>query len=195
MRKFMPRGDAASPVRQRRRDSWQVSRGHRRSRVFARDKLRHTIRAMPAAAIERFTLEHCPSPVDDFATSVRAGLTATRKRLEPRFFYDELGSALFDAICSLPEYYVTRAETDVLTMHGDEIAAALPAPARLVELGSGSARKTRLLLDAILQRQRTLDYAPVDVDATMLEKTGQALLSEYEQLRIHAVCADFREPA
>jgi len=150
---------------------------------------------MPAAAIERFTLEQCPSPVDDFATSVRAGLTAPRKKLEPRFFYDELGSALFDAICSLPEYYVTRAETDVLTRHGDEIAAALPAPTRLVELGSGSARKTRLLLDAILQRQRTLDYAPVDVDATMLEKTGQALLSEYEQLRIHAVCADFREPA
>lgn len=150
---------------------------------------------MPIAALDRFTLEHCATPVDDFATSVRAGLTARPKRLEPRFFYDELGAALFDAICALPEYYVTRAETEVLAMHADEIAAALPAPARLVELGSGSARKTRLLLDAVLRRQRTLDYAPVDVDAGTLERTGRTLLTEYDRLRISAVCADFREPA
>ena len=150
---------------------------------------------MPIAALDRFTLEHCPAPADDFATSVRAGLTAAPKRLEPRFFYDELGSALFDAICTLPEYYVTRAETEVLAMHADDMAAAFPSPARLVELGSGTARKTRLLLDAVLRRQRTLDYAPVDVDAVTLEKTGRALLGEYDRLRVHAVSADFRDPA
>jgi dimethylhistidine N-methyltransferase len=150
---------------------------------------------MPAASAERFSLEHLPVASDDFAASVRAGLTAPRKTLEPRFFYDALGSALFDAICELPEYYVTRAETEILTQYGPEIAAALGSPVRLVELGSGSARKTRLLFDAILATQRTLDYAPVDVDAGMLEKSGRALLIEYEGLRVSALRGDFREPA
>ncbi|MBV9495694.1 MAG: L-histidine N(alpha)-methyltransferase [Acidobacteria bacterium] len=150
---------------------------------------------MPAASTERFSLEVLPVPADDFAASVRAGLTAPRKVLEPRFFYDALGSALFDAICELPEYYVTRAETEVLTIHAAEIAAALGGPLRIVELGSGTARKTRILLDAILARQRTLDYAPLDVDAGMLEKVGNALLGEYEGIRVMALRGDFRDPA
>jgi dimethylhistidine N-methyltransferase len=150
---------------------------------------------MPAASAERFSLEELPMAPDDFAASVRAGLTAPRKQLEPRFFYDALGSALFDAICELPEYYVTRAETEILTLHAAEIAAAFGSPVRLVELGSGSARKTRLLFDAILARQKTLDYAPVDVDAGMLEKSGRALLTEYDRLRVSALRGDFREPS
>lgn len=150
---------------------------------------------MPAASAERFSLEQLPLAADDFAASVRAGLTAKRKMLEPRFFYDSLGSALFDAICELPEYYVTRSETEILTRHGAEIAAAFGSPVRLVELGSGSARKTRLLFDALLANQRTLDYAPVDVDAGMLEKSGRALLIEYPGLRVSALRGDFREPA
>ncbi|HEV7919556.1 MAG TPA: L-histidine N(alpha)-methyltransferase [Thermoanaerobaculia bacterium] len=150
---------------------------------------------MPAASAERFSLEHLPFAADDFGASVRAGLTAPRKTLEPRFFYDALGSALFDAICELPEYYVTRSETAILTEHAAEIVAAFGSPVRLVELGSGSARKTRLLFDALLARQKTLDYAPIDVDAGMLEKSGRALLVEYAGLRVSALRGDFREPS
>lgn len=146
---------------------------------------------MPA----RFTLHDRGVAASSFADDVRRGLTATAKSLPPHHFYDELGSALFDAITRLPEYYVTRAETDVLSTGGDDIAAAFGTPVRLVELGAGSARKTRLLFDAILRRQPELEYVPVDVDATILERSGRTLLDEYPQLRITAVSSDFREPS
>src|SRR5256885_4443940 len=87
--------------------------------------------------------------MDRFAEDVRRGLSATPKFLLPVYFYDALGSALFDAICELPEYYVTRAETSILTASAVEIVKAFGTPVRLVELGSGSAKKTRILLDAI----------------------------------------------
>ncbi|HEX2062718.1 MAG TPA: L-histidine N(alpha)-methyltransferase [Thermoanaerobaculia bacterium] len=131
----------------------------------------------------------------DFAHDVRTGLTAARKWLPPRWFYDELGSSLFDAICFLPEYYVMRAETEVLTSFRREIAASLGPQVRLVELGSGMARKTRILLDVLTASQPSLEYVPVDVDASMLERSGRALLADYARLRIHAVCADFTVPA
>ena len=130
-----------------------------------------------------------------FAEDVRRGLTAAPKALQPHYFYDALGSALFNAICELPEYYVTRAETEILTRHADEIAAAFGAPARLVELGSGSARKSRLLIEALLARQDELEYMPVDVDGEILESSSRSLLDEFAELTIHAVCADFRDPA
>ena len=129
----------------------------------------------------------------DFAASVRAGLTATPKTLEPRFFYDALGSALFEAITYLPEYYVTRAESEILGMHAAEIANAFGSPARVVELGSGSARKTRFLLDQLAQRP--LEYMPIDIDAGMLERSGHDLVTEYPKLSIAAVRGDLRAPA
>lgn len=143
----------------------------------------------------RFALFRAPSATPaDFAEDVRAGLTAPRKSLPPRWFYDALGSSLFDAICFLPEYYVMRAEAEVLTTHVGEIAAAFGADAnlRLVELGSGLARKTRILLDALPDN---IEYVPVDVDAATLERAGRDLLSEYERLRIVAVAADFSRPS
>jgi L-histidine N-alpha-methyltransferase len=106
---------------------------------------------------------------------VRIGLTAQRKWLPPRWFYDALGSSLFDAICFLPEYYVMRAEAEVLTSYRDEIVDAFGANIRLVELGSGAARKTRILLDALTARQSEVEYVPVDVDAGMLERSGREL--------------------
>src|SRR4051794_2472823 len=130
-----------------------------------------------------------------FAEDVRRGLSATPKFLLPHYFYDALGSALFNAICELPEYYVTRAETEILTRHAGEIAEALGEPDRLVELGSGSARKSRLLIEALLDRQDELEYMPVDVDPGMLESSSRMLLDEFAELTIHAVCADFRDPA
>lgn len=148
--------------------------------------------AVPAAHDPRFVLLRAPAPDDDFAHDVRIGLTAERKWIPPRWFYDELGSSLFDTICFLPEYYVMRAEAEVLTTHRAAIAAALGTNIRLVELGSGAARKTRILLDEL---QADLEYVPVDVDASMLERMGRDLLREYAALRVIAVRSDFSRPS
>jgi L-histidine N-alpha-methyltransferase len=150
----------------------------------------------PAPTRERFLLHRAAaSSSNSFADDVRRGLTATPKFLLPHYFYDALGSALFSAICELPEYYVTRAEDEILQSNADEIAAAFGPHVRLVELGSGSARKTRHLIEAILARQASLDFFPVDVDAGILESSSQALLNEYQNLSISAICGDFRKPA
>lgn len=143
----------------------------------------------------RFTLLQAAASDDDFGRDVRAGLTAPIRSLPPRWFYDALGSSLFDAICFLPEYYVMRAEAEVLTSNRKEIVDAFGSGIRLMELGSGAARKTRLLLDVLTERQRQLEYIPVDVDAAMLERSGRELLNEYDALRVTAVCSDFSRPS
>jgi dimethylhistidine N-methyltransferase len=140
----------------------------------------------------RFTLRRSPDEGPGFAEEIRSGLTAVRKAIPPRYFYDDLGSALFDAICCLPEYYVTRAENELLSSYRREICAALGDARRLVELGSGSARKTRMLLDALPQ---SLEYVPVDIDVSMLQRTGHDLLIEYPKLRVSALAYDFRRAA
>jgi len=155
-----------------------------------------TVTALSSFPAEpRFRLLHTDSAEGDFAADVRRGLTAERKWLPPRWFYDDVGSALFDTICFLPEYYVTRAETEVLAAHAEEIADAFGPVARLVELGSGSARKTRILLDVLTRRQRELEYVPVDVDAGMLERAGRDLLSDYSSLHVTAIRSDFSLPS
>jgi len=141
---------------------------------------------------DRFALIERSVARSDFAVDVRRGLASRPKFLLPIYFYDALGSALFDAICELPEYYVTRTETSILTASATEIVSAFETPVRLVELGSGSAKKTRLLFDAM---GGNVDYVPVDVDRTMLEKTSHMLLYDYPQMRITAVCSDFRTPS
>lgn len=140
----------------------------------------------------RFTLIRIDAHGATLAEDVRTGLTATPKSLPPRWFYDDLGSALFEAICNLPEYYVTRAETEILTTHRDAIVEAFGESIRVVELGSGSARKTRILLDAM---EPAIEYVPVDVDAGMLESSARDLLAEYPEMRVHAVCGDFSRPS
>ena len=125
------------------------------------------------------------------AEDARAGLTAQPKTLPPKYFYDELGSKLFEAICSLPEYYLTRAESEILRARADEIVAAIKAPARLVELGSGSAEKTRFLIEAMLRRQARLHYLPVDISAASLERSSIELLQLYPRLHITAYEADY----
>lgn len=125
------------------------------------------------------------------AADARAGLTAAPKTLPPKYFYDELGSKLFEAICSLPEYYLTRAESEILGAYADEIARSIKAPLRLLELGSGSAEKTRLLIEALLRRQERLDYLPVDISAASLERSSIELLQRYPRLRITAYAADY----
>src|SRR5438128_10101516 len=100
----------------------------------------------------------------EFAREVENGLTTSPKRLPCRYFYDAAGSALFEEICALPEYYLTRAEQEILDAHASEIVAGCPSQgAALVELGSGSAKKTRTLIDAALARHAPLRYVPIDI--------------------------------
>ncbi|HUP63329.1 MAG TPA: L-histidine N(alpha)-methyltransferase [Thermoanaerobaculia bacterium] len=154
-----------------------------------------TAAVAPFSPESRYALLRVASPQDDFAADVRAGLTAPRKSIPPRWFYDALGSSLFDAICFLPEYYVTRAETEVLTSFREEIVASFGTHIRLIELGSGAARKTRILLDALTERQRELEYVPVDVDDVMLDRCARDLLNDYATLRVTGVCSDFSRPS
>lgn len=149
--------------------------------------------AVSPAHDSRFVLHRATTADHDFGHDVRIGLTAPRKWLPPRWFYDDLGSSLFDAICFLPEYYVLRAESEILTSFRDEIVRSFGPHIRLVELGSGAARKTRILLDALTERQPNLEYVPVDIDAAMLERTGRDLLNEYASLRVTAVAANFSD--
>ncbi|BBZ66706.1 histidine N-alpha-methyltransferase [Mycolicibacterium insubricum] len=123
---------------------------------------------------------------------VRSGLAQTPKTIPPKWFYDESGSALFTRITRLPEYYPTRAETAILTDRSARIAALTGADT-LVELGSGNAEKTRLLLDALRDRGSLHRYVPFDVDAAMLADVGAAVAAEYPGIEIIAVCGDFEK--
>jgi L-histidine Nalpha-methyltransferase len=127
----------------------------------------------------------------DFAESVRGGLTSSPKTLPPRLLYDPLGSILFDAICLLPEYYLTRAESEILEADSRGIVAGLASPLRLIELGSGSSTKTPYLLEAILERQETLDYLPIDVSQSALVRSSRELLNVFPGLSIQGTVADY----
>ena len=123
-------------------------------------------------------------------TDARRGLTSDPKWLPPKWFYDEHGSVLFEEITRLPEYYPTRAEREILETRADEIAADSDATA-LVELGSGSSEKSRVLLDA-MRRHDTLErYVPVDVSESALAEAAEALRAEYPGLAVHGLVADF----
>jgi L-histidine N-alpha-methyltransferase len=126
-----------------------------------------------------------------FAEEVESGLRARPKRLPCRFFYDASGSELFEQICALPEYYLTRAETSILEKRGGELAERIDAPATLIELGSGSATKTRLLIETFLSRQERLTFVPIDISRSMLEESADALLDDYPQLDIRAVAGEY----
>jgi L-histidine Nalpha-methyltransferase len=121
---------------------------------------------------------------------VRAGLTAERKSIPPKWFYDARGSALFEEITALPEYYPTRTERALLERSVAEIAAASGADT-LVELGSGSSAKTRLLLDAFRRAGSLRTYVPQDVSEAALREALAALAREYPGLEVHGVVGDF----
>jgi L-histidine Nalpha-methyltransferase len=121
---------------------------------------------------------------------VRAGLTATPKTLPPKYFYDARGSELFDEITRLPEYYLTRAETAILRRHAAEIAG-LSRCESLVELGSGTSAKTRLLLRALLDGGTLREFVPFDVDPAVLTEASDALQAEYPELAVKPFLGDF----
>ncbi len=124
------------------------------------------------------------------ATDVRAGLTSTPKTLPPKYFYDARGSELFDEITRLPEYYPTRAERSILEAHVDDIAA-LTAAETLVELGSGTSEKTRLLLSALTGLGTLRRFVPFDVDPVVLEEASVAVAEEHPGLEVVPVVGDF----
>nr|WP_205266923.1 L-histidine N(alpha)-methyltransferase [Mycolicibacterium sphagni] len=125
-------------------------------------------------------------------SDVRSGLTQNPKSLPPKWFYDAVGSDLFDQITRLPEYYPTRAEAQILRAQSPAIAAASGADT-LVELGSGTSEKTRQLLTALRDNGSLRRFVPFDVDSSVLELAGAALGTEYPGLEIDAVCGDFEE--
>ncbi len=145
------------------------------------------------AVAERFYLYRAATRAsqDGFASDVAVGLTRPRKRLSPKYFYDELGSALFEAICALPEYYLTRAETEILETYAPEMVAGLGVPVEFVEFGSGSARKTRLLIDAAIAAQGAVTYRPIDISPVALEMSATALVAQYETLTVKAYASDY----
>ncbi len=140
---------------------------------------------------ERFTLDvHWTPSVGTLAEDVRSGLSTTPKTLPPKYFYDERGSDLFDRICDTDEYYPTRTEHALLERVADFIVR-VARPTDLVELGSGAARKTRSLLDAIERAGLRSRYVPFDVSESMLSVTARALLEEYPWLEIHGIVGDY----
>jgi L-histidine N-alpha-methyltransferase len=131
---------------------------------------------------------------DDYLAALRAdvlsGLSATPKTLPPKYFYDERGSALFDEITRLPEYYLTRAETSILRARAAEIAA-ISGCESLVELGSGTSAKTGLLLRAMLDAGTLREFVPLDVDPAVLTEATDALAARYPSLRLAPFVGDF----
>jgi L-histidine Nalpha-methyltransferase len=120
---------------------------------------------------------------------VGRGLMSTPKELPPKWFYDERGSQLFDQITRLEEYYPTRREREILEAHAADVAAT--GADTLVELGSGTSEKTRLLLDAMAAAGRLRRFAPFDVDEVTLRSAAEAVAAEYEHIDVHAIVGDF----
>jgi L-histidine N-alpha-methyltransferase len=125
------------------------------------------------------------------AREVRLGLTMEPKELAPKYFYDERGSQLFERITELPEYYPTRAERSILAERSAEILAAAGEPSTLVELGSGSAAKTRHLLSAMRDAGCLDTYVPVDISVEITHETAECLVQEYPGLAVRGLVCDF----
>ena len=149
--------------------------------------------ATRTAVSDRFELITVPGAAGkaSFAEDVAAGLSRHPKRLSCKYFYDDVGSALFDAITRLPEYYLTAAETEILSDWGWQIVRLLDTPVDFLELGSGSAIKTRLLIGEALRVQRDLCYSPIDISTDALRSSSLALVEAYPTLRVRAYAGDY----
>jgi dimethylhistidine N-methyltransferase len=150
---------------------------------------------MAAVPRERFTLVGLPAEdrLARFGRDLAAGLAAVPKRLPCCYFYDRLGSRLFEAICALPEYYLTRAEAAILRACANDVADLFPGATDLIELGSGTAAKTRLLIEAFLRRHQRLRYVPLDISRTVVEESSRDLLHTYPRLEILAIAGEYHE--
>src|SRR4051812_15532085 len=134
---------------------------------------------------------HQTAPQDEsFADSLMAGLSKCPKEIPCKYFYDQVGSELFDRICALPEYYQTRTETMLLARHAGEIAALMGDDVEIVEFGAGALKKVRILLDAA----RVRAYSPLDISGDYLREVVVRLASEYPALRLRPLIGDFTRP-
>ncbi len=131
-------------------------------------------------------------PETNDGADVVAGLTSQPKTLPCKYFYDAVGSALFEQICGTPEYYPTRTERAILAANAGNIAA-LTGPCEIVELGSGSASKTRLLLDAYALGTNQVHFAPIDVSESMLRESSRDLVKQYDALSIRAFLGSYEQ--
>src|SRR6266852_6401737 len=130
--------------------------------------------------------------LQQFAGDVMTGLAAQPKHLSCRYFYDREGSLLFEEICQLQEYYLTRAEREILIRHADEIASHCAGNLSVAELGSGSSVKTGILLSALL-RQGEVRYFPIDVSTTMLSAAANRLVAEFPAMRVDPVADEYEQ--
>lgn len=144
---------------------------------------------MDARALDKARL--APAQSDDFARSLMEGLQKSPKEIPCKYFYDSEGSALFDAICALPEYYQTRTEVALLRRHAGEIAGLIGAEAEIVEFGAGALRKIRILLDAL---QDPRGYTPIDISGAYLRDLVRLLAADYPHLAMRPLVADFTLP-
>ncbi|HIN30273.1 TPA: L-histidine N(alpha)-methyltransferase [Candidatus Poribacteria bacterium] len=131
-------------------------------------------------------------PLESIISAVSRGLLQTPKSLPCWLFYDSVGSKLFEKICQLPEYHITRTEEQILRTKAAEIIQGVSQGLSLVELGSGNSGKTRLLIDAILERQATLHYIPIDISSEFLLQSSIQLLTEYNRLSVTAMAAEYQ---
>ena len=147
--------------------------------------------ARPGQSGRRAILHDMEPTADDFLGAALKGLSSTPKALPHRFLYDAEGSALFDRITRLPEYYPTRTEIGILRDNAADIAERLGSDVQLVELGSGSSVKVRILLDAL---NKPYAYVPIDISRDHLAQAAQAIQEAYPDLRVEAIAADFAQP-
>jgi len=144
---------------------------------------------MPRGTLRAY-LDYAPRE-EGFRAAALAGLSRHKKAIPCRFLYDARGSELFERICDLPEYYVTRAETEILRDRAAEIAARIGKRCRLIEFGSGASTKVRLLLEAL---ENPASYVPIDISGDMLHPAASAIAADFPALEVIAVCADYMEP-
>src|SRR5256885_12034818 len=130
-------------------------------------------------------------PVSEIVGDVFEGLTKTPKSLPPRLFYDAAGSALFEEITRLPEYYLTRTEAALLEKYSAEIAKRVGANVSVIELGAGTAAKTGTILKALSQRQLRVNYYPVDISSSALQVAVESLNGSYPQVRVQPVATNY----
>ncbi|REL38464.1 L-histidine N(alpha)-methyltransferase [Rhodohalobacter sp. SW132] len=135
-------------------------------------------------------IKNAVSAENSLYQDVITGLSKQQKELPSKYFYDQEGSRLFEQICDVPEYYPTDCEIEIMDNYADEISEAIGSHAQLVELGSGSSRKTRILLDHLTEPAM---YVPVDISAEFLNQTADILRIDYPHLNIKPVAADYTE--
>jgi dimethylhistidine N-methyltransferase len=147
---------------------------------------------MPATAreMDNVVFEDQQPTTGDCRAELLDGLQREQKQINPKYFYDERGSQLFEQITRLDEYYLTRAERSILADHAEDIARCCGSGCVLIEPGSGSSEKVRLLLDAV----RPAAYVPLDISAEFLYASALKLGREFPWLQVHSICADFSEP-